>query len=62
MFRILIVLLFVVGLLAAGCKTERPNLSHRGCHRIGVNRARRNTGVVHHHYAKPVAPDAEKAK
>ena len=60
MFRLLIVSLFVTGLLAAGCTTEKQDLRHRGCHRVGVNRAGRNNGVLHHHYAKPQAPVDEK--
>ena len=60
MFRLLIISLFVIGLFAAGCTTEKHDLHHRGCHRIGANRAGRNNGVHHHHYAKPQTPFEEK--
>ena len=62
MFRLLIISLFVTGLFAAGCTTEKHDHHHRGCHRIGANRAGRNNGVMHHHYAKPQAHVDEKTK
>ena len=62
MFRLLIISLLVTGLFAAGCKTEGHNLHHRDCHRIGANRAGRNNGSLHHHYAKPLAHAEETKK
>ena len=61
MFRFLVVSLFSTGLLVSGCETEKSGLHHRGCHRIGANRAGR-VGVIHHHYAKPHISTESKAK
>ena len=58
MYRILIVSLFAAALLAAGCKSDRANRRHEGCHTVGSHRVGRNNGSIHHHYAKPVEPDA----
>ena len=58
MYRILIVSLFAAALLAAGCKSDRANRQHEGCHTVGSHRVGRNNGSVHHHYAKPAEPDA----
>ena len=58
MYRILIVSLFAAALLAAGCKSDRANRRLEGCHTVGSHRVGRNNGSVHHHYAKPAAPDA----
>ena len=56
MLRILIVSIFAAALLAAGCKSDRANRRHEGCHTVGSHRVGRNSGSVHHHYAKPPAP------
>ena len=61
MFRILIALLFAIGLLTSGCKTGGSGRPHQGCHRVGPRRPGRS-GTIHHHYAKPAAPVEEKAK
>lgn len=58
MLRILIVSIFAAALLAAGCKSDRANRRHEGCHTVGSHRVGRNNGSVHHHYAKPAEPDA----
>ena len=60
MYRILIVSLFAAALLAAGCKSDRANRRHEGCHTVGSHRVGRNSGSVHHHYAKPPAPPEDK--
>ena len=62
MFRLLIISLFVTGLFAAGCKTEKHGHRHQGCHRVGTGHIGRNNGSIHHHYAKPQAPVDEKKK
>ena len=61
MFRILIALLFAIGLLTSGCKTWGSGRPHRGCHRVG-SRLPGRSGTIHHHYAKPAAPVEKKAK
>ncbi|MBQ2625946.1 MAG: hypothetical protein IJG18_12725 [Kiritimatiellae bacterium] len=58
MYRILIVSLFAAGFLFAGCKSENTGRRHEGCYRSGSHRVGRNNGRIHHHYAKPVEPDA----
>ena len=58
MYRILIVSLFAAGFLFAGCMSERTGRHHEGCYRSGSHRVGRNNGRIHHHYAKPVEPDA----
>lgn len=58
MLRILIVSLFAAGFLFAGCKSENTGRRHEGCYRSGSHRVGRNNGSIHHHYAKPVEPDA----
>ena len=58
MSRILIVSLFAAGFLFAGCKSENTGRRHEGCYRSGSHRVGRNNGRIHHHYAKPVEPDA----
>ena len=60
MSKIIAVSLCAIGLLAAGCKTDKPQ-HHHGCHRIGAHRTSRN-GVIHHHYAHPDAKVKEKAR
>ena len=61
MSRILVASLFAFGLFVAGCKTDKVDRPHRGCHRIGIRRAGRN-GAVHHHYAKPDVLVKEKTR
>ena len=58
MSRILIVSVFAAGFLFAGCKSENTGRRHEGCYRSGSHRVGRNNGRIHHHYAKPVEPDA----
>ena len=58
MSRSLIVSLFAAGFLFAGCKSENTGRRHEGCYRSGSHRVGRNNGSIHHHYAKPVEPDA----
>ena len=58
MSRILIVSVFAAGFLFAGCKSENTGRRHEGCYRSGSHRVGRNNGSIHHHYAKPVEPDA----
>ena len=60
MFRFIIVSLFAVGFFLSGCTSEKQALHHRGCHRVGANRAGHNNGIIHHHHAKPQQPVEEK--
>ena len=60
MFRFLIVSMFAIGLFASGCTSDKQDLHHRGCHRVGTYRAGRNNGVIHHHLAKAQQPVEEK--
>ena len=64
MYRTIVVSLAVLGLLAvAGCRTEKHDLLHSGCHKIGVHRAGRSgNGITHHHHEKPAAAVEVKAK
>ena len=55
MFRIVLASLLVVGLLAAGCTTEKPNHIHHGCHSSAHRAGRSGNATIHHHYAKPDA-------
>lgn len=61
MFRILIALLFAIGLLTSGCSTRGDGRPHQGCHRVGPRLPGRS-GTIHHHYATPNAPVEDKSK
>ena len=61
MFRLLIASLFVLGRLTSGCRTERAEHPHQGCHRVGPHLHGRH-GTIHHHRVESNAPVDEKAK
>ena len=62
MSKILILSFFAVSLIVSGCKTDKIDRPHQGCHKVGVHRAGRNGGSTHHHYAKPDASADEKKR
>ena len=61
MFRMLIASLFVLGILASGCSTEKAESPHQGCHRVGPHLHGRH-GTIHHHRVESNAPVDEKTK